>query len=107
MTMDHFRKNERESAEPIGRLGFQLLLASASARQASSRTARAVVLNAVAAETGSEPDQYRIQILASRAHPSHGQQPGLGRFSDVNLPRPREGDCSAATDDNPSGTATT
>ena len=87
MDMAHFRKSDRESAQPLGRIGFQLLLASASARQASSETARAVVLQGMEQVEDGEPDLYRIKILSNRVHPLRSQKPRLARFSDLKLPQ--------------------
>lgn len=86
MDMDHFRTSDRESAQPLEHLGFQLLLASAGARQAASHTSSAVVREAGEPAGGAEPDQYRIQILSSRNEAFDKQQPRLARFSDLALP---------------------
>lgn len=96
MDMGQFRKSDRESALPLGRVGFQLLLASASARQASSQTARAVVLQAMDQHEEGQPDLYRIQILSNRVHPLRSQKPRLARFSDLDLPRHYQGEIPAS-----------
>ena len=86
MDMDQFRTPDRESAQPLERLSFELLLASASARQAASHTSNAVVRGAGEAREGAEPDQYHIQILSSRNEAFDRHQPRLARFSDLALP---------------------
>lgn len=88
MDIGLLRKSDRDAAQPLGRLGFQLLLASASARQASSRTARAVVLQALAPSDEDQPDQSRIRILSNRQQTARGPQQRLARFSDIALPQP-------------------
>ena len=86
MDMDQFRTSDRESAHPLERIGFRLLLASAGARQAASQTSHAVIRETGEQNDGAEPDQYRIQILSSRNEAFDKQQPKLARFSDLALP---------------------
>lgn len=86
MDMSQFRKNDRESSQHLGLMGFQLLLASASARQAASATTRALVLQAYATPSGMEPDHLRIALLSNRAQQLFGQKNNMARFSDLNLP---------------------
>ena len=86
MDMSQFRKNDRESSQHLGLMGFQLLLASASARQAASATTRALVLQAYAMPTGVDPDDQRIALLSNRAQQLFGQKNKMARFSDLDLP---------------------
>lgn len=86
MDMRQFRALEQETAEPLAGMTFQLLLASASARQASSQTTNAVIRHSTQQTTSAAPDQYRIQILSSRNEAFGRQKPRLARFSDLTLP---------------------
>ena len=84
--MNKIRNHGSERGEADGRLGFHLLVAPASVRQASSETARAVAINARNQPQAGAPDQHRIQLLASRAGLGRSSKPTLARFSDVALP---------------------
>lgn len=92
MDMSQFRQNDRESSQHLGLMGFQLLLASASARQAASATTRALVRQAYATPTGIEPDNLRIALLANRTHQMLVMKNGMARFSDLNLPSDYSGE---------------
>ena len=95
MDMSQFRKSDRESSQHMGLMGFQLLLASASARQAASATTRALVRQAYDTPIGMEPDHLRIALLSNRAQQLFGQKNRMARFSDLNLPTGYAGEMSA------------